>query len=75
MGRLNKEREQLLQPKRMDSCEAKLKELGFDVERHGETMLQFKHNNNTITLYPYSGWFTGKGITDGRGFKKLLRQL
>ena len=74
-NRLNKEREAKLQPKRHKSCKKKLEQLGYEVEGVGETTLMFVHNGNVITLFPYSGWFTGKGIKDGRGFNKLLKQL
>ena len=38
-------------------------------------MLEFKYKGNTIKFYPYSGWHSGKGIKDGRGFQNLIKQL
>jgi len=26
-------------------------------------------------VWPYTGWFSGKGVKDGRGIKKLLKQI
>ena len=37
--------------------------------------IKFNFNGNLITLYPYSGSFSGKGIVNGRGIAKLLQQL
>jgi len=40
-----------------------------------EHKLQFSFKDEIVTLYPYSGWHTGKSITDGRGINKLLTQI
>lgn len=74
-NRLNQEREEELQPKRMQSCREKLESLGFTVRAVGGDLLTFDYNGNTIKFWPYSGWHSGKGINDGRGFGKLLRQI
>lgn len=73
--RLDQEREERLQPKRMTTCQEKLEELGFVVKSNGLDMLEFEYNENTIQFWPYSGWHSGKGIKDGRGFGKLMEQL
>ena len=31
--------------------------------------------NGSIKLYPYKGWWSGKGIGSGRGVHKLLKVL
>lgn len=31
--------------------------------------------NGYIKLWPYTGWWSGKGVGSGRGVKKLLRVL
>jgi hypothetical protein len=74
-NRLDQEREKELEPVRMESCKKKLEELGYKVEAFGGNRLQFLYEGKLITFYPYSGWFSGKMVTDGRGFKKLLSQL
>ena len=74
-NRLDKEREAKLQPKRMQvACEA-LALLGYAIEYLDDTKLQFIHNDQIITYFPYSGWHTGKSIKDGRGLQNLLKQL
>ena len=39
------------------------------------TTLQFIFRGSPVTLYPYSGWFTGKTVKDGRGIHNLLKQI
>lgn len=75
MPRVDKDRQEKLEPIRMAETKAKLEELGFNVESFGNSRLEFIFNGNKITFYPYSGWHTGKGIKDGRGFEKLLKQI
>ena len=74
-NRLDQEREERLQPKRVKDCKLKLEELGFEVEQAGDTQLRFMWKNSTISFWPYSGWHSGKSIKDGRGFNNLLKQL
>lgn len=74
-NRLDQEREQLLQPQRMASCSEKLQSLGYDVWSNGTDMLEFTFKGNIIKFYPYSGWFTGKGVGSDRGFSNLLKRL
>jgi hypothetical protein len=73
-NRLDQEREKRLEPKRIQFAVDSLKELGYEPVVIGKRV-EFEHNGNKILLYPYSGWHTGKGITDGRGVQKLLKQL
>lgn len=75
MARLDTERQQRLEPTRMEYAIKKLTELGFTPEKVGGTQLTFIYKGATIRLFPYSGWHTGKTIQDGRGIEKLLKQL
>jgi len=72
--RLDQEREARLEPARMASCSRTLQQMGYAVETDAQS-IRFQHDGNTITLWPYSGWFSGKGVKAGRGFKKLLKQI
>lgn len=74
-SRLDQEREERLQPKRMESCKDELEKLGLTVRSDGHTCLEFEHKGHTVKFWPYSGWHTGKSIRDGRGFKNLINQL
>ena len=73
--RLNQEREQRLQPERIKSAKAEIERLGFVIQFEDNTSLKFQYLGNLITFFPYSGWFSGKGVKDGRGLKNLLEQI
>lgn len=75
MSRLDAEREERLQPARIKSCKERLEELGYEVIQRDHTLLDIKYKGNIIKFWPYSGWHSGKGIQQGRGFKNLLKQL
>lgn len=75
MARLDIERQNTLEPKRMEFAKNKLSELKLKIVFESETELIFLFNENKITLFPYSGWHSGKGIKSGRGLTKLLKQL
>lgn len=65
-----------IEDRRMLNDKAVLQKRGYEVEVDtANKCLVFEHNGNKIKLYPYTGWFTGKGIKDGRGMKNLLKQL
>ncbi|MDR3551248.1 MAG: hypothetical protein P4L31_07585 [Candidatus Babeliales bacterium] len=75
-NRLDKDREAKLTPTRMQTAISELEKLGKYVERDDDKKaIYFIHNKEMITYYPYSGWATGKSITDGRGLNNLLKQL
>ena len=64
------------EPGRREYVMAALRERGFNpVWNEEEKAVKFDYKGNTITVYPYKGWFTGKGVKDGRGVRKLLNQL
>lgn len=71
----NRERQQELQPGRVDYARTRLEALGYPVTEVNATTLQFTFRGSPVTLYPYSGWFTGRTVTDGRGIKNLLKQI
>lgn len=77
--RLNQERENTLQPLRMSAAIEKISKLGYNVTQINDTLLQFKYPNDfsgrDVNYFPYSGWASGATIKDGRGLKKLLKQI
>ena len=75
MSRLDTDRQKELEPKRMEFAVNVLKHLGYEVELFGPTKLQFNFKGEVVTLFPYSGWHTGKSIIDGRGIDKLIKQI
>ncbi len=74
-NRLDKEREQKLQPERMEYAIREIEKLGYVIEHKDMTKIQFIFKDHYVTLYPYSGWHTGRSIKDGRGIDNLLKQL
>lgn len=50
-------------------------EKGFEVEQIAPTTLRIIYKGSPVLIYPYTGWFTGKAVKDGRGIHKLLKQL
>lgn len=73
-NRLDQEREQTLQPKRMEYACKKIAALGF-VYMADNTKICFTYKGHQVSFYPYSGWHTGKSIKDGRGLENLLKQI
>ena len=73
-NRLNQDRENKLQPLRMDKAVSELEKRGFTVT-HNETRIDFMYDGHKVLFFPYSGWASGSSIKDGRGLKNLLRQL
>lgn len=75
MGRLDINRQKELEPKRMEYARNQITALGYDITEENVTTLKFTFKGSTVTLFPYSGWHTGKTIQDGRGIGKLLKQI
>ena len=74
-NRLDKDREAELQPERMAYAKQQLEATGVTIDYIDATTIIFTYKGHKVTLYPYSGWHTGKSIVDGRGIGKLLKQL
>lgn len=74
-NRLNQEREKELQPLRLEHYKKKIIEFGYVIVNEEETTLMFRFKDAIISVFPYSGWSSGKTITDCRGLKNLLKQI
>ena len=75
MARLNIDRQQKLEPERVQYAKEKITALGYTVSFQSDTEIRFEYKGSLIHFFPYSGWHTGKTIQDGRGLNKLLKQL
>lgn len=75
MARLDKERQEEFEPKRITYAKQQLEKLGIIIDLETKTELRFTFKGETIRFFPYSGWHSGKSIVDGRGIEKLLKQL
>ncbi len=75
MSRLDLQTQKELEPKRIEYAKKQLEELGFEVDSIGTTTLKFQFKGETVKLYPYSGWFSGKTVKGGRGIHNLINQI
>lgn len=75
MARLDKDRQSELEPKRISFAVEQLAKIGIEIDYEDDTKIKFMHKGEEVTLFPYSGWHTGKSIKDGRGINKLINQL
>jgi len=75
MARLDKDRQHKLEGKRIEYAKKCLLKKGIHIHYFDNTKIQFHWKDSVVTLYPYSGWHTGKTIKDGRGLENLLNQL
>ena len=63
------------QAKRLAYDKEQITALGYAITHETETELNFLFKNHNVKLFPYSGWFSGKSVKDGRGLKNLLKQI
>ena len=76
MSRLDKERQLRLEPQRMAYAKKEIEKKGYVVIEVSDTQLQFEHHmGHKVNFFPYSGWASGSSIKNGRGLKKLLKQI
>ncbi len=76
MARLNIERQKELEPKRMEYAKSQIEKLGYEIEFEDNVELKFRSTTgNLISFFPYSGWYSGKGIGSGRGIDNLLNLI
>lgn len=73
--RLNQQRQQDLEPGRIKHAIKMIESFGYTIHYQDDKKIAFIYKENVIMYYPYSGWHTGKGITDGRGLYVLLKQI
>ena len=61
---------------RLVNATNRITELGYTVKWVEQSKcLQFEHKGSMVRFFPYTGWFSGKTVKDGRGLKNLLKQL
>ena len=76
LNELAKEKRNESEPQRWEYVLTALKEKGYKpVEDKENKCIRFEFRGNIITIWPYKKWFSGKGVKDGRGIDKLLKQI
>jgi hypothetical protein len=75
MARLDLDTQKRLEPERFKYAKEQIEKLGFKINQINNHEIQFVFKNKIVKLFPYSGWFSGKSIKDGRGIQNLLNQL
>lgn len=80
MKKEREERREALEPDRMRYALALCLEAGYvaDWNDNERVMYIYKKDdreNHIAKLYPYTGWWAGKGIGSGRGIHKLIEKL
>lgn len=73
--RLDQDKQNEQEPIRMEYAINQLTLLGYTIYYQTNTEIRFMHKDSSVSLFPYSGWFTGKTVKDGRGIANLLKQL
>lgn len=63
------------EPNSPQQIENALIDIGLDVISTDKGVVKFWYKGNVITYYHKKQWASGRGITDGRGWKKLYKQL
>lgn len=76
MKEMRKEKRASKEPGRVDYAIKQLKGIGYNSAYDtAEKCVLFAHGGNVCKIYPFTGWWTGKGIGSGRGIKKLIKKL
>lgn len=75
MNEVRKRNREIRQKPRVDYAIRKIRECGYDVEKVSDSTIRFQYNGSPVTVFPYTGWFTGKSVKDGRGINNLLKQI
>ena len=75
MSRLDEERQLKYEQQRIDQAAKKIFQSGCEILEQTNRSVTFLYKDQVCRIWPYSGWHTGKSITDGRGLRNLLKQL
>ena len=60
---------------RMAHAKKKIGKAGFAFTCPDDLTIAFRYKCEIVRFYPYTGWFTGKTVHDGRGLQNLLNQI
>lgn len=65
------------EPSRYDYAKKHLSDLGCELleEDKANKSLTYLYKKLKFVLYPYTGWWSGKGLGSGRGVNVLIKKL
>lgn len=72
------ERRARIEPRRVQYAREQLSSLDLSISFEYNAALRcfiIADGASIIRYYPYTGWFTGKSVKDGRGIHNLIKQL
>lgn len=75
MGTIRQERKNELEPSRLEFAKETFEKEGIKFVQLPQGKFEIEHKGETVVFWPYTGWHSGKSITDGRGIKNLIKQL
>lgn len=61
-------------PGRLDWAKKRFAQAGIPLVKESDMALIVRVRCHNVTYYPFTGWFFGKGIKDGRGLENLIKQ-
>lgn len=64
-----------LLPERMAHAKKRIAMAGYAFTCPDDMSISFMYKCCPVRFYPYTGWFTGKSVKDGRGLQNLLDQV
>lgn len=76
MKQVRDEKRERKEPQRFNYTLAKLTAIGYHVQdKREEKYIAFRKGDIEGRFYPYKGWWSAKGIGDGRGINNLVKRL
>lgn len=75
MRGVSKDRRNKFESSRMKFAMKTLEDIGYETTEVNHQSFTINVDGNTVRVFPYTGWFSGKGIKDGRGIQYLKKQL
>lgn len=72
MREYSRKKKQAITPSRVKTAKRALEQAGIHYSQvdHGELLVDYY-----IKFWPYTGWWSGKGIGSGRGLRNLLDKI
>ena len=75
--RLDQARLKQLEPERAQYALLQITNKGYDctISEDGKKITFERAQEKTVVIFPFTGWWSGKGIGSGRGIHNLLKLI